>query len=130
MSWQLQASRYLPDSEELDGAVLALETSEELPSTADVGYTLRAMGERGLLERFDGVLVGRPRAFSPDTDREVEFETYREAIRDTVVEQLREYDSDAVAVFNVDFGHTDPRIPLPIGGEVRIDPDRESIAFV
>lgn len=130
VSWQLQASRYLPDSEELDGAVLALETSEELPSAADVGYTLRAMGERGLLERFDGVLVGRPRAFSPDTDREVEFETYREAIRDTVVEQLREYDSDAVAVFNVDFGHTDPRMSLPIGGEVRIDPDRESIAFV
>jgi len=130
VSWQLQASKYLPDSRDLDGAVLVLEPSEELPYAADIGYTLRAMGERGMLGRFCGVLVGRPRAYSPEAKREVEFDVYREAIEKAVVTQLREYNPDAVAVFGLDFGHTDPRVPLPIGGEARIDPEEESITFV
>lgn len=130
VSWQLQTSKYLPDPTDLDGAVLVLEPSEELPYAADIGYTVRAMGERGLLERFSGVLVGRPHAYAPEAKREVEFRTYREAIRETVVTQLREYNPQAVAVFDLDFGHTDPRVPLPIGGEVRIDAPTESITFV
>ena len=110
--------------------MLALETSEQLPYAADIGYTLRAMGKRGLLERFSGVLVGRPRAHSPEASREIEFETYREAIREAVVTQLDEYNPDTMAVFNVDFGHTAPRVSLPIGGGVRIDPVAESTGFV
>ncbi|QTD96784.1 hypothetical protein S1361_05440 [Streptomyces cyanogenus] len=35
-----------------DGSVLFLETSEELPSAAEVFRILRNMGERGLLEHF------------------------------------------------------------------------------
>jgi len=65
VKWHLQTDRYLPAPDRLDRAVLALETSEDVPPPREVGYTLRAMGERGLLERFDGVLVGRPRTNAP-----------------------------------------------------------------
>jgi muramoyltetrapeptide carboxypeptidase LdcA involved in peptidoglycan recycling len=54
VDWHLASDRYLPDPERLDGAVLAVETSEELPSAPEVRRTLMCMGERGLLGRFDG----------------------------------------------------------------------------
>ncbi|PSP87846.1 LD-carboxypeptidase [Halobacteriales archaeon QS_4_69_34] len=129
VNWHLQTSRYLPDPAALDGAVLALETSEELPRAADVGHTLRSMGERGLLERFAGMLVGRPKAHSPPADREVAFEAYRERLREAVLAQLREYNRNATAVFGVDFGHTDPHVPLPVGGTVHLDSTEERIEF-
>ncbi|MFC6724527.1 S66 peptidase family protein, partial [Halobium palmae] len=129
VSWHLETSRYLPDPVDLEGAILALETSETLPYAADVGYTLRSMGERGLLERFDGVLVGRPKSFNPHAEREVDIETYRAAIREAVTAQLAEYAPHAVAAFGVDFGHTDPHVPLPLGGTATLDPDTETIRF-
>lgn len=50
--------------EDYAGAVLPLETSEELPSASFVTGVLRCMGERGLLGRFAVVLVGRSKARS------------------------------------------------------------------
>jgi muramoyltetrapeptide carboxypeptidase LdcA involved in peptidoglycan recycling len=58
--WQLAVGRYFLDPGALDGAMLALETSEELPTSDDVRRFLTCLGERGLLGRFDAVLVGRP----------------------------------------------------------------------
>jgi muramoyltetrapeptide carboxypeptidase LdcA involved in peptidoglycan recycling len=34
---------------------------------------------------------------------------------------MREYTPDAVLVFDVDFGHTDPQLTIPFGGTVRVD---------
>ncbi|HEX9625018.1 MAG TPA: hypothetical protein VF979_11630 [Streptosporangiaceae bacterium] len=34
---------------------------------------------------------------------------------------LREYAPAAMAVFDVDFGHTDPQVVLPYGGLIRVD---------
>jgi muramoyltetrapeptide carboxypeptidase LdcA involved in peptidoglycan recycling len=129
LNWQLQTARYLPASSALDDAVLALETSEGVPLAQDVGYLLRSFGERGWLGRFSGVVVGRPRAFVPHVDREIEFEAYRERLYSEISGQLAEYNPDATVVFNVDFGHTDPRVPLPIGGDVRLDPREERMVF-
>ena len=47
----MQAGRVAAD-EAYHGGVLFLETSEEMPSAAEVYRMLRCMGERGLLERF------------------------------------------------------------------------------
>ncbi|MDX6312232.1 MAG: hypothetical protein QOF44_1696, partial [Streptomyces sp.] len=33
----------------------------------------------------------------------------------------KEYAPDTLAVFDVDLGHTDPRIVMPYGGRVRVD---------
>jgi muramoyltetrapeptide carboxypeptidase LdcA involved in peptidoglycan recycling len=129
LNWQLQTDRYLPNPGALDGAVLALETSEDVPPAREVGYLLRSLGERGWLERFSGVMIGRPRAFAPHVDREIEFKEYRERLYSDISGQLDEYNPGATAVFNVDFGHTDPLIPLPMGGEVRLDPREERIVF-
>lgn len=63
---QLRVSRYLSPLDRYDGAVLFLETSEEMPSAADGDDVLMGMGARGLRERFAAVLVGRPKASSTE----------------------------------------------------------------
>ena len=60
IEWQLATNRYLPDPAALDGTVLCFETPETLPRPADVGATLMTLGERGLLEQFGAIVVGRP----------------------------------------------------------------------
>ncbi|WP_232820491.1 hypothetical protein [Halorussus litoreus] len=91
---------------------------------------LIGMGERGLLERFAGVLVGRAKARSPFEDLGSEARAeYRERQRETVVEVVGEYNPDAPVVLDVDFGHTAPVVPVPVGGRVEIDPERERIVL-
>lgn len=123
LEWHLQTGCYLPDQERLDGCLLVLETSEDVPFPREVGYTLRAMGERGLLQRFDGVLVGRPRTHNPHLEWEPDHVTYPRDLRDAIVRELDRYNPEAVAAFGLDFGHTEPSFPLPIGAHARLRPD-------
>jgi muramoyltetrapeptide carboxypeptidase LdcA involved in peptidoglycan recycling len=130
LRWQLVADMYLPDPTALDGDILAIETSEQRPSANRVRWTLQAMGERGLLQRFDGVLVGRPQTrhrFDDQTDDERM--EYRRDQHDAIRSLLDRYNSEATAVFDLDFGHTNPTVPVPIGGQVEVDPATETINF-
>ena len=127
---QAATDEYFPPQEALDGAVLLLETSEELPSPATVQRMLLGLGERGLLSQFDGFLIGRVKARSHHVARsKEEREEYRDQIRDTILSIITEYNSTAPVVFNVDFGHTNPVVPIPLGGIVSIDPSDEKITF-
>lgn len=128
--WQLAADRYLPTPDALDGQILVLETSETLPSADRVRWTLQSMGERGLLEQFDGVLVGRPQTRGRFEERTDEERTeYRRDQREAIRSLLDRYNPEATAVFDFDFGHTNPTVPIPIGGRVEIDPETETIRF-
>lgn len=128
---QFLADRYVPDDDALDGTVLAFETSELIPDPDVVAANLRALGERGLLQRFDGVLVGRAAARSHVEDHPPEWRTaYRERQREAIEGVFETYNPAAPLVFDCEFGHTYPTCPIPIGGEVRIDPSAETIRFV
>jgi len=130
LDWQLATNRYLPDPERLDGRVLVIETAEEMPAADQVRRMLMCMGERGLLERFAAVLVGRPATASHlarlDADERGQ---YRADQRAAILGQLERYNPDAPVVFDLDFGHTNPTAPIPIGGRVRVDPGERSITF-
>jgi muramoyltetrapeptide carboxypeptidase LdcA involved in peptidoglycan recycling len=119
----LRTGRYLPEPSSLDGAVLLLETSEELPSADYVYRVLMSMGERGLLERFAGALVARPKAWSLEVRHDDAGRLrYVEQQREAVLRALTEYAPRATVVLGVDAGHTDPQLVLPHGGLVRLDP--------
>jgi muramoyltetrapeptide carboxypeptidase LdcA involved in peptidoglycan recycling len=124
------ADRPLPDPDRLDGAVLAVETSEALPDPERIAGQLRALGERGLLERFAAVLVGRAptRSFLEEPPAE-EREQYRKRQREVFTELFAEYNPDAPLVLDVEFGHAAPTVPIPIGGRVAVDPHGERIEF-
>ncbi|KNB53322.1 S66 family peptidase [Streptomyces caatingaensis] len=122
LSWLLMADREILPPEEYAGHVLFLETSEELPAAEEVYRVLRSMGERGLLRRFGALLMGRPKSWSfgrpltaPARAR------FRADQRTAVLRALDRYAPGTTAVFDVDLGHTDPQLVLPVGGRIRVD---------
>jgi muramoyltetrapeptide carboxypeptidase LdcA involved in peptidoglycan recycling len=123
LGWLLMADREIPrDLSEFDGGVLLLETSEEMPSGPEVFRTLRNMGERGLLQRFSALLMGRAKTWSFERPNGPEEAAgYATEQREAVLRAMRAYAPDTTIVFDVDFGHTDPQLVIPYGGVVRVD---------
>jgi muramoyltetrapeptide carboxypeptidase LdcA involved in peptidoglycan recycling len=118
----LTAGRFPFDAEVLDGGVLLLETSEELLPARNVGWIVRSLGERGLLAAVDAVLVGRPPVSDltrrPPADERARLRAQQ---RETVVELIMQYNSDAVVCVGVPFGHTRPQWIVPHGGWITVD---------
>ncbi len=121
LHWMAAADRLRPAAEHA-GRVLFLETSEELPSAAEVFRMLRNLGERGLLRQFPALLVGRAMAWTFEHPHDAEARArYRADQRAAVLRALDAYAPDAMAVFDVDLGHTEPQLVIPYGGRVRVD---------
>ena len=125
---QIMVEKYLPEEENLEGSILMLETSEVNPDIQNIKWCLINMGERGLLQKFSAILVARPMRESLHGEKTVEEKKeYHENQTQTIKEQIQRYCPDTPAVFNVDFGHTHPKIPLKLGGKLKINPKKERI---
>ena len=129
--WALLAlGRNLPHPEDLDQAVFFMETSEEIPPPFLPGYLLTVLGERGWLEQFSAILIGRPKAWSFDRQMApAERSAFRQAQRDAVVKAVRTYNQTIPIVQNLDFGHTDPQVIVPNGNRARIDATHRRVFF-
>jgi muramoyltetrapeptide carboxypeptidase LdcA involved in peptidoglycan recycling len=130
LHWNLAADRWIRPVADYAGCVLLVETSEEMPPADEVFRMLRNAGERGLLAQFPAFIVGTAKAANlghtpPREDRR----RYREEQRAAVLRALRDYNPSAMAVFDVDIGHTDPQWIVPFGGSMTVDgPGRKIIA--
>ncbi len=93
----LTAGRFPQDPSVLHGGVLLLESSEDLIPAQEFGFILRSLGERGVLDAVDAVLVARPPASSftrmPDPAGRA---AHRQAQRDTAIETVQQYNPGAV----------------------------------
>jgi muramoyltetrapeptide carboxypeptidase LdcA involved in peptidoglycan recycling len=105
-----------------EGRILMLETSEDKPSPEYVGFFLRNLGIQGILSRLGGLLVAKPRSYSPEEKARLDAEIRKVAIGEFGCEGL-------TTVTNVDFGHTDPRHIMPLGIALDMDPERERLRF-
>ncbi|TDP71960.1 muramoyltetrapeptide carboxypeptidase [Bradymonas sediminis] len=103
----LAGTPYWPD---LDGAILFAEEDEgESPETVDRLFTrLRHMG---VFDQIEGLVIGR----FADSVEFTEEDSFT-AILDTA---LRGY--AIPTIYDVDFGHTDPLMTIPIGVEAELD---------
>jgi muramoyltetrapeptide carboxypeptidase LdcA involved in peptidoglycan recycling len=121
-SWNLAADRWIRPVDDYAGCVLLLETSEEGPSAQEVSRMLSNAGERGLLAQFPAVIVGLAKAanFGEPADPTAR-ERYRDEQHDAILTAFEAYNPDAMIVFGVDIGHTDPQWVLPYGGPITID---------
>ncbi len=129
IDYQLRTGRYLTPLDRYRGAVFFLETSEDMPSAASVYEVLMGMGERGLLELFAAVLVARPKAWSRERPNDpARKRRYAAEQRAAILKAVSEYNPEAVVVFNLDIGHTDPQLVIPHGGTVRVDGLKRQIA--
>lgn len=117
--------RGTPAWPDLDGVVLALETSEEAPSPDAVRRMLRAIAAAGdQLRGVRALLFGRP---GGATLGPAQHAAYDDVLLDVVGRELGLVDVPIVA--GMDFGHTDPMWTLPIGARTVVDPARRTVSF-
>jgi len=118
----LKGTPFWPDGNFFKNKILFFETSEDKPTVSILKYMLRNYGSAGILESLNGILFGRARSYS---DQE-------KADLDKMIVQVVSGEfgrSDMPIVTNLDFGHTDPQIIMPIGILAEIDRRNRSFAL-
>mmetsp|Transcript_19765 Transcript_19765/g.62221 ORF Transcript_19765/g.62221 Transcript_19765/m.62221 type:complete len:369 (+) Transcript_19765:3-1109(+) len=116
--------------EDLNGFVLFVETSEIFPPDAIVYAFFQCLGELGVLQSLAALLVGRPQTVDRDRVAEPDRDTYRRRQKRAVLRAVQEYTENRLPViFDLDFGHTDPQLLVPVGGTALINPHSRTITF-
>jgi muramoyltetrapeptide carboxypeptidase len=105
--WHLKGSSAWIDPA---GAILFLETSEESPSPAHVDAYLTDLEQLGVFDAAVGLVMGRPYGYT----REL-----AQVLRDVVFARTEAAGIPVLA--DVDLGHTDPMLTLPLGRRARLD---------
>lgn len=116
----LKGTDYWPESSFWQNKILFLETSEDKPSIDYVKFWLRNYGIMGIFDKISGIVFGRARDYSMEEKLELE-----KTILSVVNDEFG--NSDIPIVCNMDFGHTDPQIILPLGVKYRIDSENKKI---
>lgn len=107
----MKGTELFPPVEAFDDAILFLETSEETPIPTVVEYWLRNYGAMGVLKGIKGIIFGKPL-------NEMYFEEYKVVI----IKVLGEYGrSDLPVLYNLSFGHCEPKCCIPYGALGEID---------
>ena len=103
--------------------ILFLETSEDKPGIDQVKYMLRNYGVQGVFNQISGLIFGRARDYSFEEKRLLD-----EAIIDIV---KNEFGNDKLTIVtNMDFGHTDPQIILPLGVKAKLDNSKKEFCLI
>jgi muramoyltetrapeptide carboxypeptidase LdcA involved in peptidoglycan recycling len=105
--WHLKGSSAWIDP---TGAILFLETSEEAPSPAHVDAYLTDLEQLGVFDAAAALVFGRPYG-------------YRSELSEALRRVLRERTETAAipVLADVDLGHTDPMLTLPLGRRASVD---------
>lgn len=122
LSETLMAAQFKED-DRLDGAILAIENSNDLIDPELYSEFLRALGERGILRRLVGVAFGRTATSKIGFDvPDDEFRAaYRQSLTDMTHYALERYNPEAVVCVGIPFGHTRPQWIIPYGGSMILD---------
>ena len=116
----LRGTSVFPTLEDFDDSILFLETSEEKPPAWFVECGLRNYGITGILDRINGIIWGKPQ----DEENYIE---YKEAI----YKVMREFNKEDLPIlYNMNFGHTEPKICLPYGVLVEIDCEKNTFSII
>lgn len=110
----IKGTEYWPKLDFWKGKILFIETSEDKPSPDFVKYTIRNYGIQGILDKIRAVIVGRARDYSEEETKQLE---------DNIIKVVsKEFNHPEMPIItNMDFGHTDPQIILPLGIIAEID---------
>ncbi|MEV1014615.1 S66 peptidase family protein [Micromonospora sp. NPDC049801] len=109
----LLGTAYFPN---LNGAILFWETCNT--SLGPIERSLDHLEQAGALDDLAGVVVGRTFRAPPELSAEIEKAMVR-----------RHGGSGMPVVLNVDIGHTDPMLTLPIGHQASLDADARELVL-
>jgi len=122
LDW-LRGTPVFPAADSLHGSILFLETSEEAASPELLARFIRSLAAMGCLQPLAGILLGRPGGqIDP-----AQFPAYADTLCRTVREEYGMRDLPIVS--NIDCGHTDPMMVLPLGVRLRIDSNRRKLSI-
>lgn len=108
-----------PGLHEFEGAILFLESSEEIAPPSNIVYWLRNYGTQGILQNIKGIIFGKPY-------QGIFYEDYKDSIKKV----LKEFDLENLPVmYNMSFGHNQPMHILPYGAIASLDLDNKSFAI-
>ena len=112
----LRGTSFWPDWTD---AILFFETSEEKPSPGKVDGILMDYENMGVLDRLQGMIVGRPMSYSNEEKAE---------LREVILDRTRRYRFPIIT--DMDFGHTAPQFTLPVGCRARIQSDSQTFEIL
>ena len=110
----MKGTDFWPNKDFWKGKLLFFETSEDVPSVNQIKHFLRNYGIQGVFDKINGIIFGRVRGYSDKQKKELS-----EMILKIVNEEFGK--NELPIVTDVDFGHTDPQIVLPLGINASID---------
>jgi len=112
----LRGTQYWPN---WNGALLFWEPSDSDSSPGHIDSMLTDLDNSGVFAAISGMIVGRLCRYS---------EEQRATLDEVILERTSHLDFPILV--DVDFGHTDPKITLPIGVAARLDSAADSFEIV
>ncbi|MEH7332282.1 S66 peptidase family protein [Neobacillus drentensis] len=109
-----------PDQEYWNDSILFFETSEEKPEPHLMKYWLRNYAVQGILHKANGIIFGKPQ------DGKY-YDEYKEVIHKVMKEFNLE---DLPILYNLNFGHTEPKFILPYGARAEINCDKKTFRIL
>lgn len=109
-----------PDPAYWKDSILFFETSEEMPAPDYIEYWLRNYGTQGILQNTKGIIFGKPQ-------NEKYYDEYIEVIR-KIMKEL--HLTNLPVLYNLNFGHTEPKCVLPYGALAEIDCDKVTFSIL
>ena len=113
---RIQATPFALSPAHFDGAILFWE--EVATSTAAIWTDLHVLRHAGVFDRIAGMVVGTPAEVTPADGGP-------DTLREVVLDVIGSHEFPVLA--HVDFGHTSPNLPMPIG--VRAEMDAEALTL-
>ncbi|NDC37083.1 MAG: hypothetical protein EBZ48_03415 [Proteobacteria bacterium] len=114
LDW-LRGTPVWPTEDAWKDAVLFLETSEEAPPPEAVRRMLRALAAAGAVMNASALLMGRPGGpINPAS-----IQDYDTVVLSVIRDELGL--TSLPIITNMDFGHTDPMMTLPLGVRAQVN---------
>lgn len=119
----LKSTIYWPSKDFWHKRILFFETSEEKPTIDQVKRMLRNYGTQGIFQKISALLFGRANFYTSTEKQGLE-----KIILDVAIGEF--HANNLPIITNMDFGHTDPQLILPLGIKVRINCEAKTIKLI
>lgn len=109
-----------PDKKYWNESILFFETSEEKPEPNFIKYWLRNYAVQGILQKANGIIFGKPQD-----------EKYYDEYKEEIQKVMKEFNlEDLPILYNLNFGHTEPKFILPYGAMAEINCDKKTFTIL
>jgi muramoyltetrapeptide carboxypeptidase LdcA involved in peptidoglycan recycling len=109
-----------PEKKYWENSILFFETSEEKAEPNLIRYWLRNYAAQGILQQANGILFGKPQD-----------EKYYNEYKEEIQKVMKEYDLENLPIlYNLNFGHTEPKFILPYGAMAEIDCEKKAFTIL